>query len=254
MRRAVLHIKALPHYRREAFEQGVRANGFVLVEHVHSPEPDDVLVIWNRFGHSARVADLYESRGARVLVAENGYLGIEFGGRRWYAIAKGRHNSLGTVPVDATRLRRLDIDLQPWRTDGDYVLVLPQRGIGEPGVAMPAQWTGRMEGALQSRRLRFRVRHHPGLRPALALEKDLDGVRSVMTWGSGAAIKAMALGVPVFHGYDAWIAAAGSRPISAITAGEKRDDAGRHDAFCHIASAMWTVEEIASGEAIACLL
>ena len=38
-------------------------------------EPGDVLVIWNRYSEMHLVASRAEAQGARVWVAENGYLG-----------------------------------------------------------------------------------------------------------------------------------------------------------------------------------
>jgi hypothetical protein len=64
----------------------------------------------------------------------------------------------------------------------------------------------------------------------------------VVTWGSGAAIKALQWGIPVVSEMPDWI-------------GEQDNtDAGRLEMFRRLAWAQWTMEEIAHGEPFARLL
>ena len=81
-----------------------------------------------------------------------------------------------------------------------------------------------------------RIRKHPGTRACTPLEHDLRKCGRVITWGSGAAIKAMMWGIPVISDMPNWI-------------GEQDNtDAGRLAMFRRLAWAQWTLDEIASGE------
>ena len=136
-------IRENPHYRREAFVNGLQAAGYKL----RSGEPaqdvacDDILVTWNRYGHFEVAANDFERRGGRVVVAENGYLGangstpkfdVAAGDVRpghYYALALNGHNGSGAWPSDdGSRWRALGIELKLWRAEkpGD-------REIGKSG-------------------------------------------------------------------------------------------------------------------------
>lgn len=246
------------HYRREAFEAGLRALGYqVQMGPTLAPGPDDILVLWNRYGRFDHSAREFESRGLPVLVAENGYLGNAFAGDRWYSIARSQHNGAGEWhPGGPERWDALGEALAPWHVDAGELVLLPQRGIGPAGVAMPLDWAERTQLRLRERGLKARIRPHPGTGPALALEADLAGARAVVTWGSGAAIKALAMGVPVFYDLPRWIGAPAARPLKALLAGEapRRDDAARLDMFRALAWAQWRLGEISNGEAFRHLL
>lgn len=239
------------HYRREAFRAGFEACGYRVRWGLPDvPGPEDVLFIWNRYGQFRHAADRFEARGRPVLVAENGYLGNDFAGARWYAIARGQHNGAGTWPSgDASRWDRLGVDLAPWRELGGEVVLLPQRGIGPPGVAMPANWVASTAVRLRQAGIKFRIREHPGTNPAPALEADLARASAVVTWGSGAALKAVRAGVAAFSDWPAWIGAPAALPLQALIEGRAcHDDAARLSMFRRLAWAQWTLEEIASGE------
>jgi hypothetical protein len=214
--RALLNLRYTVPERRAAFEKGLKRIG--------DPE---VFVTWNRIGGADQVAKQYEARGLLVIVAENAAWGNDFAGRQWYSLARGMHNTAGRFPVGGSeRFDSLGVDLAPWRIGGERV-VLPQRGIGPAGVAMPRDWPTQQSG---------RVRSHPGTKPCIPLEQDLARAGEVVTWGSGAAIKALMWGIRVESHMPAWI-------------GEQDNtDAGRLAMFRRLAWAQWTLEEIESGE------
>ena len=236
--RAWLNLRHAVPERYAAFAAGLERLGYTVVEGTTTrPGDRDVLVTWNRIREGHRAACVFEDRGRPVLVVENASWGNEFAGRRWYTLARTNHNTAGMFPVgDGARWDRLGVELAPWRGRGE-VVVLPQRGIGPPGVAMPAGWGERI-----ARELGARMRPHPGQRPAVPLEQDLAGAGEVVTWGSGAAIKALILGIRVRSHMPNWI-------------GEQDNtDAGRLAMFRRLAWAQWQLEEIASGEPLRRLL
>lgn len=183
--RAWLNLRYTVPARREAFRAGLEVLGFRVMDALtFTPGPDDVLVTWNRIGDGHMAARQFEAAGRPVVVAENATWGNEFAGRRWYTLARGWHNTAGCFPIGGPeRWDALKVPLQPWRTGGETV-VLPQRGIGAKG--MPRGWTAP-----------GRVRPHPGQKPATDLAHDLRNAGKVVTWGSGAAVKALMLGIPV---------------------------------------------------------
>lgn len=211
-------------YKRELFVSGMQACGYV--ETV--PAKADVLIIWNRYGQAAHEAALADVRGAKVLVAENATWGNEFAGKRWYSLWPDLHNRADKIREGGPkRWDSLDVELPAWRT-GSEVIGLPQRGIGPRGVAMPRFWNP--PGCT-------RIRRHPGKAEATPLDKDLKRAGKVVTWGSGAAVKALLMGIPVESHMPQW-------------AGEQDNtDAGRLAMFRRLAWAQWTHEELESGEA-----
>jgi hypothetical protein len=214
--RALLNLRYTAPERRAAFESGIKRIG--------DPE---VFVTWNRIGAADQKAKEYEARGLPVIVAENAAWGNDFVGLRWYSLALGMHNTAGCFPLGGPeRFDGLGVELAPWCTSGERV-VLPQRGIGPSGVAMPRDWPNQQVG---------RIRRHPGTSACMPLEKDLENAGEVVTWGSGAAIKALIWGIQVESHMPNWI-------------GEQDNtDAGRLEMFRRLAWAQWTIDEIASGE------
>jgi hypothetical protein len=246
-------------YGRAIFCAGLERLGY-RVEHrpLRHPSPRDLLVLWNRRTGQEPIAQLYQQAGARVVICENGYIGHDDKGRGLYAMSLDFHNGAGRWPAgDAARVRQQNIRLEQWRTNTDgFVLVLPQRGIGSKGVAMPNGWLNDTLARLKECTKReVRVRRHPGAvhGPKLEPHEAFEGAHSVVTWGSGAAIKAIAAGLPVFYGMPKWIGGP-----SAVLTGSREEtllsDERRVAMFERLSGAQAARSEIASGEAFARLL
>ena len=236
--RAWLNLRHSVPERRAAFEAGFRRLGFDVVHgSTISPADCDVLLTWNRIHVGNIAAQAFEARGLPVLVVENSSWGNDFAGCRWLTLARGNHNTADRFPVGGDdRWDRLGVDPAPWRDRGETV-ILAQRSIGAPPVAMPRGWPERMRNALGAR-----VRVHPGQSAAMPLEQDLARAGTVVTWGSGAAIKALLWGIPVESHMPGWI-------------GEQDNtDAGRLAMLRRLAWAQWQLPEIASGEPMRRLL
>lgn len=237
--RAWLALRNDAHYRRDAFERGLKACGYeVRIGVTMHPGPRDILVIWNRYGESDRAAKMFERFQRPVIVAENALWGNDFAGERWFSLALGRHNTDGCFPVGGPeRWEAINTRLSPWREGGTEVVILPQRGIGIAGVAMPHGWAERVKADCGGR-----ARRHPGKTERTSLRDDLANARMVRTWGSGAAVKALLWGIPVKSDMPGWIAA------------QDNTDAGRLAMFQRLAWATWRIEEVGKGEPFKWLL
>ncbi len=247
---ATVMLRAGGTYKRPAFETGLRAAGYDLSDrHLRNPNLGDVLVLWNRTRGFEGVAALYEQQGATVLIVENGYL--QAGREKTFAMALGKHNGAGTwMPGHEPRF---PIETRPWRRTGRDILLLPQRGIGSPGVAMPRNWltqTKRQIATMTDRPIRVRIHPGPADKP---LAPDLVDVWACVTWGSGAGIKAIQAGVPVFHDMPEWIGGFAARSLRQADI-EKPFVGDRAEMLRQISWAMWRESEVASGAAFRHLL
>jgi len=147
-------------------------------------------------------------------------------------MARTYHNTAGCFPVGGPeRWDSLGVDLPAFRSSGETV-ILPQRGIGAPPVAMPRNWPDHAIAKYGGR-----IRRHPGRKQGIPLDKDLQNAGRVITWGSGAAVKALMMGIPVISEMPNWICA------------QDNTERGRLAAFRQMAWAQWRWSEIESGEA-----
>lgn len=228
---AYLNLRYTDDKRAALFERGLSRLGYKPIHGLlHSPQDGDVFITWNRIGAGNAAAAACEKAGVPVLVVENASWGNTFAGDNWYHIAKGHHNTADRAPYGGPeRWDALGVELAAWRTKGEAV-ILPQRGIGSDPVKMPA-WFIRKAVKKHG----GRVRRHPGKQEHITLEEDLQHCGHVITWGSGAAIKALMMGIPVTSYMPSWI-------------GEQDNtDAGRLTMFRRLAWAQWTHNEIEQG-------
>lgn len=211
---------------------------------------DDVLVLWNRRPGDAGICENARRAGAKIVIIENGYFGREWRGSRWYAISRDHHY---TKPIRhlPERWRHFGIELKPWqRVKHNRVLLLPQRGIGEPGVGMPRDWLHSASTYFDRRGWVADVRSHPGAigqTAADTLQQSILGYYAVATWASGAAIKALVEGIPVINWYHKWMMRSACVHADKWDSGT-RPETDRLPAFEYMAGGLWSAHEIASGE------
>lgn len=257
MARAFLHLTRLHDKRgKKIFGPGLVNAGYELTGGTDF-QRGDVVVMWNRRPSQAHIAKLAEHRGAHLVIVENGYAGCDANGRKLYAMALNHHSGVGRTPsceMFPNRWKQQNLTLSPWREDGRDILVLPQRGIGEAGVTMPRDWTQGVCKELKKRTRRLvRVRKHPGnSKDVKPLEEDLQNVWACVTWGSGAAVKSILYGVPVFHALKGWIGAPAAQHLSHDL--EKPFCRSRIPFVRCLSWAQWSRDEIASGMAFRWLI
>lgn len=251
-------IRESPHYRREAFVNGLTRAGYTvnLNPPAGAPAPDDVLVIWNRYSYTDQSAKLFEQHGAMVIVAENGYVGMDADRIQYYALAIGGHNGSGRWwHGDASRWNALNIELKPWQSnDAGHIFIRGQRGIGTAQMASPPLWHNNAAKKLQAlTKRRVEVRDHPGKpanHPGIAAQivEELRGAYAACIWSSGIGVRALVEGIPVFFDAPNWICeSAGVKGIENI-ANRKMDDAARLASMHRLAYAQWSVAELNTGE------
>jgi hypothetical protein len=252
VKRALVTLKPTPHYRREAFEAGLRAAGFDVVKRLDKPEPGDVLCTWNLTGSLEQLADTFRRRGGQVIVTENGYL-TPPGRPGMYAVSLGGHCGAGSFPVGGPeRWQALGITPKPWRIEGKHILVVGQRGIGSRAMASPHAWHQKIAAKLQTvTRRRIVVRPHPGAhgrgRP---LADDLRDAHAVVVWSSSVGVHALIEGIPTYFAAPHWICAGAAHRLERPEDLEQGciDDQARLEALSRMAWGQWTYQEIATGE------
>lgn len=244
-------LRSTLHYRKEAFNAGLESLGFTVVPVLAHPKPEDILILWNRYGGYHEQAARFERFGARVVIAENGYLGKNWRGDDWFALSLWHHAGAGEWPNNgASRWDSWAVPLEPWRFEGKETIIFGQRGIGEPSVRCPDGWAERVQSITGGR-----IRRHPGTGPAVPLSDDLKNAEQVVTWNSAAAFVALISGIPVWCSWPKWLGASASTPLEQWGLMDPlRSDSARLEMFRRLAWAMWTLEEIKTGEAFRALL
>ena len=246
-RRALLLLRHEHSTRRKSFSTGLERCGFDVTIKPFVPNSNDILITWNRFSSVESVCKEFERENALILVAENAWIhtkGEKRGGM--VALCRDHHNGAGSWPVgELGRWDSFGIELSPWRAHGERVLILPQRGYGETGIAMPSSWPQNVVGRVSQFTSRsISIRPHPGLyRPK---EPDFSKTWCAVTWASGAGIKALVAGIPVFYEMKNWIgslaAKYGLRDIENPFLGD------RLPMFERLAWAQFFMDEIENGE------
>jgi len=251
---AMCVIRQEPHYRRDAFVNGLRRAGYTLTDHGRPSGKEDLLIIWNRYGANGAMADRWEDAGGTVLVAENGYIGKDSNSHQLYALAVHGHNGSGRWPVgDEDRWTPLNIPLQPWvkRVEG-YSLICGQRGIGTKLMASPPDWHKKAYHSLSGRQLNdLRIRLHPGNNaPTISLDQDLSGASDCVIWSSSSGVRALTLGIPVRYDAPHWVCSGAAEKLT--WSGEAKlpvgDDDTRLAALKRMAWAQWRIAELETGE------
>lgn len=244
-------------YRHEMFSDGLRAVGYEIQNtQPRDFRPGDLVLSWNRYGENLKIATACELAGGRVIVAENGYVGIggesphHMENRDPYALSMSWHNDSRQIySGDASRWDALKVTVQPWQqNENGHILICPNRPFGAPGRVMPFDWA--TEAAARYRKLtgrEIRIRNHPGnKRPDKPIADDLRGAYACVIWSSSIGVHSMIAGVPVFCEAPYWIAKEGTVRVNEIGIALPGD---RLPALQKLAWGQWFQKEISSGAA-----
>lgn len=247
--------------RHELIANGLRRKGYRVEKVAVGAEPrpqssDDVLVTWTvHRGLKEQMARRFEAAGGRVIVCEEAYFRRAQGGQKHFALSLHDHNGAGITPMGSGRWAQMGIEVAPWRTPGEHLVVREQRGIGSSEMGSPPGWHQHAATKLRAAGFRVIERAHPKYRQ---VEEPLDWVLAnacaVVTWASSIAGKALVLGVPVIYCAPHSIVEEACRRGLDWVATPMRDDAARDRALERLAWGQWSMAEIHTGTAFDHLL
>lgn len=238
--KAWLNLRSNLPERTRVLTEGLKRLGYSIEMGLTvTPEPDDIMLTWNRIGRANEVANQFIAKGLPVLVIENASWGGDFKGSKWLFLNRALHNTAGLIPIGGNeRWDNLNVELADWRTTVGETVILAQRGIGSPPVAMPRGWPQDAQ-----RRYGGRIRVHPGNKPhPIPLSVDLATCSTAVTWSSGSALTALMMGIPVFSEAPNWVGQ------------QDNTNTGRLAMFRRLAWNQWRMSEFESGEAFRWML
>lgn len=237
-------------------ERGLRNHGIEpLWRRIYQWEPSDLAIIW---GHKqTKLIASQREAGGDYLVMELGY----FGDRRGKFVSLGFNGLNGHAEFHAKnmpgdRWEKHGVPVAPWKTGGEYVLVMGQVA-GDASLATCPDYPRWLVQACEKAKaygLPVYFRPHPLQRVADKvpvqrktgpLDQALAGAAAVIAWNSNSLVDAALAGVPVIagdRGSMAW-------PVAAHGIGDPLYRPSRTQWLHDLAYCQWTHDEIASGEA-----
>ena len=257
----------------QAFRQGLDRLGLPYKSHDTGA---DIAVIWSvlwagRMRANRDVWQQFRGSGRPVLILEVGSLQR---GRTWRMSVNGTGASAAWGQgLDPARPEHLGLRLDPWKRDGDHVLVACQRSDSEQwaGMLPVAEWLETTVKQIKAHTDRpVWVRPHPRQRisamtgvfvdtPKKLLNSydDFDwdrGIQNawcVVNWSSGTGVRSVISGVPALVGPDSLAVSVGTTDLSCVVDPPRPD---RRAWFEWMSHTEWLVPEIASGYPISRLL
>jgi hypothetical protein len=253
-----------------AFQQGLDQLGLSYSSHNMSA---DVAVIWSVLWHgkmknNQAVWQHFRNQGKPVIVLEVGMLQR---GHTW----KMGINGTGSAAIygyglDLQRPQKLNLQLKPWHTTGDDIVIALQRDDSEQWAGQPPveKWLKQIVNQLRQVSQRpIVIRSHPRrevvVLPGCVIDKplhmpntyddfDFDRVLNnawaVVNWNSGPGSQAVMSGVPAFVGGDSLAAPVANLDWSQIETPARPD---RSEWLINLSHTEWTCNELATGKPIA---
>ena len=254
----------------DSFASGVRIAGHSVTYNEFS---GDVGVIWSilwngRMADNRKVWDYYRSQDKSVIVLEVG--GIKRG-TTWKVGINGINNEANFGPKGngPERAKLLNLELQPWRTNGRDIIICGQHDKSHQWRHMPpmAEWIFQTISAIREHTSRrpIIVRPHPRCTVTTELNKfenvtiefprqipntyddfdfDFHNAWAVVNWSSNPATQAVIGGVPVFVGPSSLAWDVGNDSLKDINNPVMPD---RQQWLNDLAYTEWTTEEISQG-------
>lgn len=165
-----------------------------------------------------------------------------------FRVTKNRLQHSGLGISDGKRFAALGIQILPWRTGGEHIVVCPQSDSFMATVAAyPGNWaqeTMERIAAASMRPVMFRGWSADKKKIASTLTHDLERAHVLMTWSSAAAVTAVLAGVPVIvDAADCAAKCMSSAGIEDLATPEREVWAGV------LADNEWSLDEFRSGKA-----
>ena len=253
-----------------AFQQGLDQLGLSYSSHNMSA---DVAVIWSVLWHgkmknNQAVWQHFRNQGKPVIVLEVGMLQR---GHTWKMGINGTGSAASYGHgLDLQRPQKLNLQLKPWHTTGDDIVVALQRDDSEQWAGQPPVEKWLKQTVNQLRQVTQRsivIRSHPRrevvVLPGCVIDKplsmpntyddfDFDRVLNnawaVVNWNSGPGSQAVMSGVPAFVGRDSLAAPVANLDWSQIETPARPD---RSEWLINLSHTEWTCDELATGKPIA---
>lgn len=167
----------------------------------------------------------------------------------YFRVAKNRLQHTGVGTSDGKRFRALGIEIKPWRTAGEHIVVCPQSTPFMRTVVdyQNGDWTANMLAKLRAettREIRLRSWSPDKGKLAATLGQDLVSAHALVTWSSAAAVTAVLAGVPVLvESPDCAARPMSGQDIGSLPTPDRETWAGV------LADNEWTLDEMRSGKA-----
>lgn len=247
----------------EPVENSMTADSAVIWSHVWSGKMRKNQQVWQTYRKHNKNVFVLEvgtlKRGITWKVGLNGTTGVGY---------------FGPNNQDSFRVKKLGLTLQPWSTQGNYILICTQRADSEQWANQPMleKWLDIIIKELHVHTPRpIILRPHPRFRvnqrwPRVEIWNptklsgtydcyDIDvafkNAWAVVNWNSGPGVAAVMQGIPAFVGASSLAAPVANLALKNIE-NPKRPD--RQQWLNDLAYTEWTVEEIARGLPLARLV
>ena len=256
--RACVVCPQKPAWPWQVIARGLDAAGFDPIFGHHDPAGFDLCVTWNDFGIRGKTGRAFRDAGVPHLVIENGprVAGDSL------LIQRGGHNGSRYLREagETDRFSMWGREIEPWRGENGFALILGQRGGKYSELAMPREWPREAAHALSDLGYANMVyRPHPeraalavklprGLSqqdPAKPLREALRGAAACVTFSSMGIVEALLQGVPSAFCAPRHIAEEIAAPsiFGLVTLGEP----DRRAFFQKLAWNIWEYREVENG-------
>jgi len=203
--------------------------------------PADILCVWG-------FRSIPAAHQGPVLHLEAGYINgtsgdyvpdrLRFISTSW----NGMHGRAQHTPVgEVGRWVSLGIEVHPWRTGGDYALVIGQHP--NDGACVGYDQAKTVDDLVDRSMIPVRFRAHPLIQPTVPLAVDLRDAALCVTWNSTAAVESVIAGVPTV----ALDAGSIARPVCSHDILEPPVRCDRVPWLADLAYRQWTEAELANG-------
>jgi hypothetical protein len=179
--------------------------------------------------------------GRDFLYGDHSYFQRGWAKNNFRLIRNGHHQTQVFKRPD-DRLKRWDVQIEPWRTGGRSIVVIPPSAYYFPIYDTTRTWLHTTLETLRRHTERpIHIKESKGrLRECLLDEKDAFAVVCCM---SAAGMEAALMGVPVFSTENCCSWGVNAGPLERIESPERHD---RHAWACSLAFASWHASELGS--------